>query len=311
MRLLITGGAGTLGRSIIDHWGPRTSACHIIDNFATSSANDLPMRDNVVIHAGSIASFPDLKAAFEAARPSHVIHCAASYKDPENWIEDIDTNIVGAAHLARLSEQFDVQRLISIQTVLCYGRPDSIPIPVSAPLRPESSYAISKVAGEQYLALGTTPFVSLRVGNVISPGLAIGPIPTFYTKLKNREPVRVTKSVRDFLDISDFLDALDLSIAADAPEGIFNISSGQGTSMVRILDLVADHLGVQTESSMVEPQPDDIPEIVLDPSHTHEVLGWHVTVPIEESLRRCLTFYDTYGVGPIYSHLRATEEKRA
>ena len=222
MRLLITGGAGNLGRSIIERWEGPASAIHVIDNFATSDPGTLSVFSNVTLHRASIASLDDLEDAFRAALPTHVIHCAASYQDPNDWGGDISTNILGASYISQLSDKYKVKRLISIQTVLCYGRPKSVPIPIDAPLRPESSYAISKVAGDEYLALGSTPFVSLRVGNVISPGLAIGPIPTFYSKLKSQETVQVTKSVRDFLDIADFLNALDKAMERDSPTGAFN-----------------------------------------------------------------------------------------
>lgn len=304
MRLLITGGAGTLGRNIIKRWEALASAIHIVDNFATSDPGGLSEFPSLTLHHTSVDSMSDLEIAFRTASPTHVIHCAASYKDPNDWSGDISTNILGASYVSQLSDKYEVERLISIQTVLCYGRPDSVPIPVDAPLRPESSYAISKVAGDEYFALGSTPFVSLRVGNVISPGLAIGPIPTFYSKLKSQEIVQVTKSVRDFLDIADFLNALDKAMDRDSPTGAFNISSGEGTSMLRIFELVSEYLNIAAQPNVLEPQPDDIGEIVLDPSQTLKSLGWQVSVPLELSLRNCLEFYDAHGVGAIYTHLR-------
>lgn len=305
MRLLITGGAGTLGCNIINHLAPTVEAVHVIDNFTTSQPSDIPHYSNVTVQEGSIATTQALTEAFQHIQPTYVIHCAASYKDPSNWLSDIETNVTGAANVSHFSDAFGVRRLISIQTVLCYGRPASLPIPVDAPLRPESSYAISKVAGDQYLAIGSTPFVSLRVGNVISPGLAIGPIPTFYKKLKAGEPVTVSTSVRDFLDITDFLNALDRVLDDEAPTGSFNISSGNGTSMQEIFEIVANYLGVEGEPELVAPGRDDIPEIVLDPSHTETTLGWKVNVSVTDSVVSCLQGYDRTGVGEIHSHLRA------
>lgn len=304
MRLLITGGAGTLGRNIIEHLAPQTELIYVIDNFTTSGASDVPEISNVTVQEGSIASLNDLSKAFISAEPTHVIHCAASYKDPQDWRGDIETNVSGAVNLSRLSDDYKVARLISIQTVLCYGRPSALPITIDAPLRPESSYAISKVAGDQFLALGLTPFVSLRVGNVVSPGLAIGPIPTFYQKLKQEQPVTVSTSIRDFLDIKDFLSALDLVMNLQAPTGAFNISSGEGASMQQIFDIVAAYLEVDANPQIVAPGNDDIPAIVLDPSHTEATLGWKVTIPLRESITSCLRSYDQEGVGEIYSHLQ-------
>lgn len=310
MRLLITGGAGTLGCNIIGHLAPKVEAIHVIDNFATSQLSDVPQHSNVSVQEGSVADMQALRDAFQHAQPTHVIHCAASYKDPANWLSDIQTNVTGAANLSNLSDAFGVCRLISIQTVLCYGRPTALPIPVDAPLRPESSYAISKVAGDQYLGLGSTPFVSFRAGNVISPGLAIGPIPTFYKQLKFGEPVAVSTSVRDFLDIDDFLKALDLVMDQRAPTGNFNISSGSGTSMQQIFEVIANYLDVEAKPELVAPGIDDIPAIVLDPSHTEATLGWKARIPVADSVISCLRNYDQVGVDKIYSHLRTPGAKR-
>ena len=138
-------------------------------------------------------------------------------------------NVVDAARRHRVS------RFLNFQTVLCYGRPKTVPIPVEHPLRPFTSYGISKVAGEQYLAMSGLPFASFRLANVTGPRLAIGPIPTFYKRLKSGQGCFCTDAQRDFLDMSDFLAAVDLAMEDDAPTGIFNVSSGEVISILSAL----------------------------------------------------------------------------
>ena len=61
-------------------------------------------------------------------------------------------------------------RLIYFQTALCYGtRPLEQPITLEHPIRPDSSYAISKTAGEQYIELSGLDFVSFRLANAYGP----------------------------------------------------------------------------------------------------------------------------------------------
>lgn len=304
MRLLVTGGAGTLGRHVIDHFSERAESIHIIDNFSTSNRDILDPESIAVIQKGDVGILSDLEEAFRLSQPTHVIHLAASYKDPDDWQGDIKTNTLGTALVTQLSQATGVKRIINVQTVLCYGRPAVLPIPVNAPLMPVSSYAISKTAGEQYLVNSGISFASLRLGNVICPGLSIGPIPTFYSKIKSGEVCKVTDSSRDFLDIKDFLSALEMVSEADAPIGVFNVSTGVGTTMKQIYEAVAKYLDSSASATSQPIGPDDIPEIVLDPSHTTLTLGWKAGVSIEESLKRCLNSYDAHGVGPIYSHLR-------
>ena len=90
----------------------------------------------------------------------------------------VQFNVIEAAR------DYGVERFLNFQTVLCYGRPEQSPIPLDHPLRPFTSYGISKVAGEQYLAASNLRWVSLRLANITGPRLAIGPIPTFYKRLK-------------------------------------------------------------------------------------------------------------------------------
>jgi nucleoside-diphosphate-sugar epimerase len=304
MRLLVTGGAGTLGTHVIRHLYDLAENIFVIDNFATSDRSSLDNLQKVRIFEGSVSSKDLVKSVFQSSNPTHVIHLAASYRNPDDWDEDISTNIVGMINLVREAQTTGIEKFINIQTVLCYGRPDTLPIPVDAPLKPESSYAISKVAAESFLINSNLPFVSLRLGSVISPGLSIGPIPNFFKNIQSGLPSKVTKSVRDFLDLDDFLAAFDLVLDKSSPNGIFNISSGRGVSMLEIHDGMSNLLGGKIVPEILDPQADDIPAIVLDPGEASAVLGWVAKVPLRESLNKCIESYKRDGIGEIFTHLR-------
>lgn len=304
MRLLITGGAGTLGVHIIRHLYDLAESISVIDNFATSDGSTIAHLRKVNVFEGSVSSKELVKTAFNSSNPTHVIHLAASYKNPDDWEGDVATNILGMINLVRECQAAGVDKFINIQTVLCYGRPDALPIPEYAALKPESSYAISKVAAEQLLINSTIPYVSLRLGSVISPGLSIGPIPNFFKNLLAGVPCKVTRSVRDFLDLEDFLEAFDLVLGKDSPGGVFNISSGRGVSMLEIHDVMSDLLGKEASPEISDPQVDDIPEIVLDPKEAKRTLGWVAKVSLRESLSKCIESYKRDGIGEIYTHLR-------
>jgi nucleoside-diphosphate-sugar epimerase len=280
----------------------------VIDNFATSDRSSLDDLQKVRIFEGSVSSKDLVKSVFRSSNPTHVIHLAASYKNPDDWDEDIATNVVGMLNLVREAQTAGIEKFINIQTVLCYGRPNTLPIPVDAPLNPESSYAISKVAAESFLLNSKLPFVSLRLGSVISPGLSIGPIPNFFKNIQSGVASKVTKSVRDFLDLDDFLAALDLVLDKSSPSGVFNISSGRGVSMLEIHDAMSELLGGKAVPEILDPQADDIPAIVLDPAEASAVLGWVSKVPLRESLNKCIESYKRDGIGEIYTHLRKEQD---
>jgi UDP-glucose 4-epimerase len=304
MRLLITGGAGSLGSNIIEHLGDRCESILVIDNFATGKAAALLPRDNLRIVEGSVEDEEFLNAEFSRFGPTHVIHSAASYKDPNDWVRDASVNVIGTINVVRATELSGASRLVNFQTALCYGRPSKVPIPVEHPKRPFTSYGISKSAGEDYVQTSSVPWVSLRLANVTGPRLAIGPIPTFYKRLKAGEGCSVSTTVRDFLDMSDFLSLLD-AVLEDSARGTFNVSTGEGHTIQEIFETVASYLGrPDTKPQAVnEPSADDVAAVVLDPSLTESVFGWRARVSFDETLVRVLRWYDDNGVTDIYSHL--------
>ena len=255
---------------------------------------------------GTIADRELVDAAFARFAPTHVIHSAASYKDPNDWREDVATNVIGTINTIEAARRVGVERFVYFQTALCYGRPERVPIPVDHPTRPFTSYGISKTAGEAYLAISELPWVSLRLANITGPRLAIGPIPTFYKRLKGGQKCFCTDAVRDFLDISDFLALMRIVLRDDAPTGIFNVSTGEGHTIAEVFNTIAACLGITLPQPVptVPPAADDIPAVVLDPSRTRAALGWRAELGLSESITRMVRWYDTYGVAAIHSHLR-------
>jgi UDP-glucose 4-epimerase len=307
MRVLITGGAGCLGSNLVEHWLPAGHDVLIVDNFATGKAAALP--PDVRLIEGSIAD-PDLvRSAFTEFKPTHVVHSAASYKDPNNWREDVATNVLGTINVIEAAHVHQVARFVNFQTVLCYGRPDRIPIPLDHPLRPFTSYGISKVAGEQYLAASELSWISLRITNVTGPRLAIGPIPTFYRRLKAGQACFCTDAARDFLDMSDFVSAVDAVMERPSIVGVLNIASGESHTIKDIYDIVRAHLGLAPDPGVrVDPVgADDVAKVVVDPSETTRALGWKPRIDFTRTIGRMLSWYDAHGVTDVYSHLAAAK----
>ena len=309
MRILITGGAGCLGSNIIERYLPDGHSICVIDNFATGKREVIPKIKGLSLVEGTISNQDLVDKTFDKFKPSHVIHSAASYKNPLDWREDIQTNVIGSIYIAKASLFHNVDRLINFQTALCYGRPESIHIPIDHPTSPFTSYGISKTAGESYLLQSGLPVVSLRLANICGPRLAIGPIPTFYKRLKAGQNCFCSDSSRDFLDMSDFLKLMDLVLMKDSPVGIFNVSTGLGYSILDIFQVVVDYLGIEKPEIPVEPVGvDDISNVVLDPSETLNAFGWEAKVSFEETILNQLKWYDKYGVSDIFSHLSEKEK---
>jgi len=306
MRFLITGGAGCLGSNLIERYFPQGHELCVIDNFATGKREVVPPRKGLTVVEGSIADADLVNQTFETFKPTHVIHSAAAYKDPGDWREDVATNVLGTIHIANAAKAHKVGRLVNFQTALCYGRPTSVPIGVDQPTAPFTSYGISKTAGEAYLMQSGLSVVSLRLANVCGPRLAIGPIPTFYKRLKAGQDCFCSDTTRDFLDISDFFSLMDDVLKVDAPTGVFNVSTGEGQTIHDVYLVVAHYLGIDPpEVPIVPAGEDDVAQVVLDPSATRMAFGWNAKVNFEDTIVNQLRWYEKYGINDIYSHLAA------
>jgi UDP-glucose 4-epimerase len=306
MKILITGGAGCLGSNLVEHWLPNGHEILVMDNFATGKREVVPEMPNLIVKEGSVADENFVNECFDTFKPDVVIHSAAAYKDPDDWVEDSRTNVIGSTFIARASKANNIKRLINFQTALCYGRPQQLPIFASHPTSPFTSYGITKTAGEQFMLLSGVPTLSLRIANVTGPRLAIGPIPTFYKRLKAGQKCFCSDTMRDFLDMSDFLSFMDLAIKEDAPVGVFNLASGEAHSIKEIFDIVSNYLNLGIIDVPVVPAAaDDVPVVSLDATQTAAAFGWKAQVGFVETIQRQLAWYDKYGITDVFSHLKA------
>ena len=304
MKIFITGGAGCLGTSIIDKYLPLGYEILVLDNFATGKKQNLPNVSNLSLVEGSVVDLELVNKLIKEFKPELVINSAAAYKDPSNWKEDAETNIIGSINVAKACLEFGVKKIINFQTALNYGRPDKTPIPITAASKPFTSYGISKTAGEQFLLNSGLNVISLRLANICGPRLAIGPIPTFYTRLKDGKNCFCSDSLRDFLDMEDFLDVLEIAIEKEIPTGAYNVSTGIGSSIKEVFDEVVKHLNISApEVPIVPVGADDVKEVVLDSSYTEKIFDWKAKYNFKQTIKRQLEWYDKYGVTDIFSHL--------
>lgn len=311
MQILITGGAGCLGSSLIEKYLPLGHEILVIDNFATGKREALPQMEGLTLIEGSIADSQLVQDSFDKFKPTHVIHSAAAYKDLTDWVSDTETNVLGTINVAKAALNTGVKKFINFQTALCYGRPEIIPIPVTHKTAPFTSYGISKTAGEQYLLQSGLPVISLRLANICGPRLSIGPIPTFYTRLKEGKSVFCSDTVRDFLDMTDFLSLMDIILSDESDvKGVYNVSTGKGYSIKDVFDVVSGYVNIKVENVPIVPAgSDDVQSVVLDPTLTEQTFNWKAKVGFEDTIRHQLELYDKYGVSDIYSHLTPQDKK--
>jgi UDP-glucose 4-epimerase len=314
MKVLITGGAGFIGSHLADRLLARGDEVLVIDNFATARSDNLAEHERLTVVEGTIVDPKLVDETFASFGPEVVAHAAAAYKDPDNWREDAATNAAGTANVVKASEAAGINRLVYFQTALCYGlHPLEQPITLDHPLRPEdSSYAISKTAGEYYVRLSGLDWVSLRLANAYGPRNVSGPLPTFFQRLTEGKPCFVMDTRRDFIYVQDLIDLVIAALDGEGSGGAYHASSGSDYSIKELFDatVAALQLDPAPEVEVRDRNPDDAFTILLDPSRTQDEFGWKPGTSLERGVAEAIAYYRDYGIEETFTHLRLEPEKQ-
>ena len=282
MRVLITGAAGFIGSHVGDRLTIEGHDVVGIDNLLTGR------RDNFAgeLHVEDICDRDVLYGIANQVKPDLIVHCAASYSNPNYWHRDTDTNVTGTIN-ATIAAMHHGARLFYFQTAL----------------PPISSYAISKIAGEQYIVLSGVDHTIFRLANMYGPRNLSGPVPTFWKRLTNGDPCTVVDTARDMVYVADLVEAVMAAVDGKAP-GKFDICSGQHLPIEDLYWAVADAVGVTVEPGRAEAGADDVKQMELDGSRARDVLGWKSKMPLEEGIRNAVDWYCENGVTHTWTHLR-------
>jgi len=292
-RVLVTGGAGFLGRPLVDGLAREGCVVTVLDR---GSDLDLPGADRVVR-----GDFADEASRDEALRGQSVIYhlaCstvpATSAREPRR---DVEENVLGSVALFEAAAAAGVEKIVypsSGGTV--YGIARETPITEDHPTRPINVHGVSKLAVERYLEVlaaqhGFTATI-LRVANPYGPGqgrrASQGVIAALLRCAASGSAMPIWGDgsvVRDYLFIDDVVDALARTRLAGDGETL-NVGSGVGRSL---LDLVAAVELVTDREVTVESQPArgfDVPVNVLDPSRAAVALDWRARVALEDGIGR-------------------------
>jgi UDP-glucose 4-epimerase len=222
-------------------------------------------------------------------------------------VTDAHVNAAGTANIAKASKTHGVSRLIYFQTALCYGtKPVQSPIRLDHPIDPvNSSYAISKTAGEHYVQFSGVDWVTFRLANVIGERNVSGPLPIFFERLSAGKKCFVTPARRDFCYAKD-LARVVVRAADGVGRGTYHFSSGKDFAIRELYDAVvsAMKLNDYPEPEVKPLGRDDAPSILLDPSRTFGDFGGVDFTPLPKIAEAAVERWKREGVQGGYTHLK-------
>lgn len=299
-RILVTGGAGYVGSHACKAFHAAGWEVFVFDNLSRG------WRDAVrwgPLIEGDLLDRSALAAAIEQTRPDVVAHFAAlayvgeSVSNPAAYYRN---NCVGSLNLLEAMAGASIDRLIFSSTCASYGHPVQLPIDESHPQAPINPYGWSKLFVERMIAdhghAHGLRSVTLRYFNAAGGDLE-GEIGERHEPETHLLPLAIEaalsgsdftvngidfetpdgSAVRDFVHVSDLADAHVLAAAyLRETEGVhvFNLGTGQGTSVLEILAVVERLSGRSVRTMTAQRRIGDPAALVASAEKAKAVLGW-------------------------------------
>jgi UDP-glucose 4-epimerase len=294
MRTLVTGGAGFVGSHVVDALLARGDEVHVVDNLSTGSRENLA--SGAEFHELDIRD-PAIETLGAEVRPDVVFHLAAQADvgtSVERPVFDAEVNVVGTVHVLEAARAAGARVVFTSSGGAIYGECDEPATEEHARL-PLSPYAVSKLAGEEYIAgwnrLYGTSHVVLRLANVYGPRqipeLEGGVVAIFLDRLARGATCEIFGDgghVRDYVHVSDV--AAAFLRAAETGTGTYNVGTGVATTVLDLYRLCAAAAGVDREPNFAPPRPGDLLRSVIDASRAERELDWHADTSLAEGLAR-------------------------
>jgi len=294
MRVLVTGGAGFIGSTLVDRLLAEGHAVDVVDNLSTGNLSNLgdaraDRSNELTFHQIDVRE-PSIVDLIARRQPEVVFHLAAQ-ADVRVSVErpafDAEVNVVGSLNViegARVAGTRKVVFASSGGTI--YGAPDPADLPVKEthPQQPISPYGVAKkVVGDYlhaYRVLHQLEYVALALANVYGPrqdphGEA-GVVAIFAGRLLKGEQCTVFGSgeqTRDFVFVDDVVDAF-VRAAGKGSGLLCNIGTGQETSVNLLYRTMADAVGVEAAAVVAPARVGELDRSALDPSRAGIYLGW-------------------------------------
>jgi UDP-glucose 4-epimerase len=178
-----------------------------------------------------------------------------------------------------------------------YGNPVYLPIDEKHPTNPLVSYGITKLTIEKYLQMYSHLYgikaITLRVANPYGERQRIetaqGAVGVFLNRALKNLPIEVWGDgsvARDYIHISDVAEAFVKALEYSGTKNCFNISSGSGTSLNDLVDMLEDVIGSALEVRYLPGRLFDVPISVLSNDLARAELKWTPSITIRDGIAR-------------------------
>jgi UDP-glucose 4-epimerase len=255
MRAVVTGGAGFIGSHMVDLLLDRGFEVRVIDNMITGRRENLEHHSKnpkCLLEEGDICDLKDNSSLFKDV--DFIFHFAGigdivpSIERPRDYLRANVQGTVAVLEAARHSGK--VRKVVYAASSSCYGMCVEIPTSETAPIRVEHPYALSKYLGEcavlHWHQVYKLPVNSIRIFNAYGPrsrtsgayGAVFG---VFLAQKLKGQPFTVVgdgTQKRDFVYVTDLVQAFYAAAETDISGEIFNVGAGNPQMVNRLVELL-------------------------------------------------------------------------
>ena len=302
MTILITGGAGYIGGHMALRLADRGEAFVVVDDMSNGVPWAVPPGHDLVV--ASTGDYQRMTQLMRERKIDTILHFAATLITPELYDKPLEYYRINAANgraLLQAAADAGVKQFVYSATSAVYGNPVSNPVSEAAAIAPTTPYGKSKLVTEHMLhdlsAVSDLRFVALRYFNVAGadPQARYGQSTTKTTLLVQiavqaalgmRQGLEIYGTdyptadgtcVRDYLHVTDLIDAHDLALEhlrGGGENATLNVGYGHGYSVRDIIDTVKRVTGRDFPVTEGPRRLGDPVEVVAEASRIRRELGW-------------------------------------
>ena len=300
--VLITGGAGFIGRWLVQHALNAGAAVVIYDNLSVGSLENLmEMEGKFIFYQGDIRDQSQLAQIMRKHSVERVFHLAAIHYIPyceSHPQETFEVNLVGTLAVLEAMRAASVQRLVFASTGALYP-PLNIPLTEQTPLEPQDIYGLTKLHCEQAIHYYQKRYgmeaTLVRLFNTYGP-YETNPhlLPHIIQTLKQgvREiPLGNLKPKRDYVYVTDVAEGFWRLGESPATVGVYNLGTGVEHSVEEVVATLSEllRMPIQIVQDPTRVRPVDKLHQRADLERLRAALRWTPSTSLTDGLQRWLT----------------------
>lgn len=311
MKVLITGGAGFIGRNLARTFIDKNIDVRVLDDLSTGAASNLDGLD-VEFREGSILDFDLLTESVRGV--DSVVHLAAIPSVPRsiaNPRASHEANATGTLNVLEAARETGMDHVIVASSSSVYGSNPKLPKNEQDWTRPLSPYGVSKHATEGYALAYQASYglktLAFRFFNVYGPYQSAGHayaavIPKFIEAALQGRPLEVHgdgRQSRDFTFVDTvcnvIVDAVQRKVSSPGP---VNLAFRTNTTLLELIQLMEELLGHSVDVNHVDPRTGDVRASQADAELVKELFPDITPIDLRPGLQATLDWYETQGEHP-------------